>query len=380
MRQNNNDHFGWIERQKRKGGPSVFVWRHRQKQPEGSYKKLAVLLGTVQQLKTAEAAWRKAELDPLYASLEAGLNEQVRFGALCNRYIEHAIPPRRSTRKSYMTNLNRHILPRWQYTPLAEVRSMFVQDWLDELPLAPKTKGKIKALMHRLFEKAMFWELIPVGRNPMALVEIQGSSKRRKKPIILTLDQHFAVLELLPEPYRTMVVVAQCLGLRVSEILAIHWRDINFGELTMRVTRGVVDGIVDEVKTEYSEDDLPLDPDLATVLLSWKERCPKSEAGWMFPSPVTGRCYHASPIQQDYIRPAGRKLGLGDIGWHTFRHTYRSWLDSVGTSMGVQQKLMRHAQIATTMNVYGDAMMESKRAANSKVVQMVLRPALREAK
>jgi integrase len=100
----------------------------------------------------------------------------------------------------------------------------------------------------------------------------------------------------------------------------------------------------------------------------------------MFPSPVTGRCYHASPIQQDYIRQAGRKLNLGDIGWHTFRHTYRSWLDSVGTSMGVQQKLMRHAQIGTTMNVYGDAMMESKRTANSRAIQMVLRPALREAK
>jgi hypothetical protein len=34
--------------------------------------------------------------------------------------------------------------------------------------------------------------------------------------------------------------------------LALQWRDINFGELTMRVTRGVVDGVVDEVKTEYS--------------------------------------------------------------------------------------------------------------------------------
>jgi integrase len=88
----------------------------------------------------------------------------------------------------------------------------------------------------------------------------------------------------------------------------------------------------------------------------------------------------ASPIQQDYIRPAGRKLGLGDIGWHTSRHTYRSWLDSVKTSMGVQQKLMRHAQISTTMNVYGNALMKSKRQANSKVVRMALRPALSEAK
>lgn len=95
---------------------------------------------------------------------------------------------------------------------------------------------------------------------------------------------------------------------------------------------------------------------------------------------MTGRCYHASPIQQDYIRPAGRKLGLRDIGWHTFRHTYRSWLDLVGTPIGVQQKLMRHAQIATTMNVYGNAMMESKREANSKVVQMVLRQEVRKAK
>jgi integrase len=250
---------------------------------------------------------------------------------------------------------------------------MYVQEWLDNMTLTATTKGKIKALMHRLFERAMFWELIRTERNPMGLVEIPGSSRRWKRPIILTVDQYFAILQLLTEPYRTMVVVAQCLGLRVSEILALQWLDINFTELTMRVTRAVVDGVVDEVKTEYSEDDLPLDPDLGTVLLNWKRKCPQSEEGWVFPSHVTGRCYHASPIQQDYIRPAGRKLALGDIGWHTFRHTYRSWLDLVGTSIGVQQKLMRHAQIATTMNVYGNAMMESKREANSKVVQMALR-------
>ena len=81
--------------------------------------------------------------------------------------------------------------------------------------------------MHRLFEKAMFWELISVGRNPMALVEIQGASKRRKKPIILSVAQYFAVLELLPEPYRTMVVVAQCLSLRAREILPCNGRTPN---------------------------------------------------------------------------------------------------------------------------------------------------------
>ena len=63
---------------------------------------------------------------------------------------------------------------------------------------------------------------------------------------------------------------------------------------------------------------------------------------------------------------------FGHVGWHTFRHTYRSWLDATGAPMGVQQKLMRHAQISTTMNVYGNALMDSKREANSRVVRMAL--------
>ena len=53
--------------------------------------------------------------------------------------------------------------------------------------------------------------------------------------------------------------------------------------------------------------------------------------------------------------PAGLKLGLGRIGFHTFRHTYRAWLDETGAPMGVQQKLMRHAHISTTMDQYGNA-------------------------
>jgi integrase len=62
------------------------------------------------------------------------------------------------------------------------------------------------------------------------------------------------------------------------------------------------------------------------------------------------------------------------VGWHAFRHKYRSWLDETGAPMKVQQELMRHGSIQTTMNVYGQAMTSSKRQANSKVVEMVLKP------
>jgi integrase len=44
----------------------------------------------------------------------------------------------------------------------------------------------------------------------------------------------------------------------------------------------------------------------------------------------------------------------------------------VGTPVGVQQKLMRHADIRTTMNIYGDAPTEGMRNAHEKVVRLAL--------
>jgi hypothetical protein len=66
------------------------------------------------------------------------------------------------------------------------------------------------------------------------------------------------------------------------------------------------------------------------------------------------------------------KIGLDGIGWNTFRHSYRSLLDETYAPIGVQQRLMRHAQVSTTMNIYGNAAMKSKREANPKIVQMIL--------
>ena len=88
---------------------------------------------------------------------------------------------------------------------------------------------------------------------------------------------------------------------------------------------------------------------------------------------MTGRPYHADSIRTDYLVPTRLKLGLGRIGFHTFRHTYRAWLDETGAPVGVQQKLMRHADIRTTMNIYGDAASTDMREAHEKVVRLALR-------
>jgi integrase len=63
---------------------------------------------------------------------------------------------------------------------------------------------------------------------------------------------------------------------------------------------------------------------------------------------------------------------LGHLRSHAFRHTYRTWLDSVGTPVGVQQRLMRHADIRTTMNIYGDAVTRDMREAHGEIVGLAL--------
>jgi integrase len=72
-----------------------------------------------------------------------------------------------------------------------------------------------------------------------------------------------------------------------------------------------------------------------------------------------------------YQKAAG-KAGIGKLSTHSLRHTYRTWLDSVGTPVGVQQKLMRHADIRTTMNTYGNAATADMAEAHGKVVRLAL--------
>src|SRR4029077_17366493 len=97
-----------------------------------------------------------------------------------------------------------------------------LQDWLRRLVLSAKYKGPIRSLMYRLFDKAMLWELLDVERNPMELVEVKGISKRKKRPRVLQVKDAWQILDVLTQPYRTIVLIALCFGLRISEILGLR--------------------------------------------------------------------------------------------------------------------------------------------------------------
>ena len=367
--------FGWLRRKPRRRGPDVWVWVHRSKGSTGKSKENAVIVGNVAQYPTEAEAWRATE--GLRLAIDTAQNtDAVNFSAVIDRYLREKLPRRHSSASKYRSWLTHHVQPKWGSILIQNVKPLLVEEWLSGLNLAPKSKGHIRSIMHILFNWAMKWELIDLDKmNPMKLVRVEGSSKRLRQPRTLTVKEFRLLLERLEEPIHTMCIVAACLELRASEVAGLQWGDFDWGNRQVYIQRGFVIGHVDEVKTTNSNRSLPVHRALATLLLEYKsETAPDAkDTDWLFPSPYgTGRPRWPWTIQRTHLLPAGIRAGLGRIGWHTFRHSYSTLLRALRVDLKVQQELLRHADIRTTMNIYTQAMPDAMRRANSRVVEMVL--------
>jgi integrase len=177
------------------------------------------------------------------------------------------------------------------------------------------------------------------------LAKIKAINRGKRNPPVLTIKQYQALAGQLSDLHRTMVVAAMCTGMRVSEVLALRWSQLDLASGMLSLQQGAVNERSAELESEAPAEQIPMDPVLVEALLEWRSKSPG--AGLVFPSHITGRCYHPGPIQQNYFRPVARKLGLAGVCWNTFPHSYRSWIDEEGTSAGVQQKLLRHAKVST---------------------------------
>jgi len=207
----------------------------------------------------------------------------------------------------------------------------------------------------------------------MSLVRVPGCSKRSKTPRVLSASECQKLLaHLQTEPYRTMLMVAMCLGLRCSEWAALQWQDVDFDAGTISINRAIVVNRVDDVKTVCSGKTLPLHPMLARAFREQRMRSEwKSPGDWVFANPSTHglRPYQPWKYAAKMMQKAASQAGLGEgIGWHTFRHSYSSMLRDLKVDVKVQQELLRHADI----RVYTQGVAENLRIANDLVVLEVL--------
>jgi integrase len=295
--------------------------------------------------------------------------------SIVEQYRAERLPKlRHTTARIVALWLNKYALGHWGDHLITDLQPRPVELWLDSLPLAPKTRGHLPELLHQLVDFAMWSGAIPVGVNPITLVTVRGSSKRMKEPRCLTVAEFQTLLGHLCEPFKTMAVVQVCFGLRVSELLALRWNNIDWIGKRLNIECGIVNQVLDRVKTAESRKSMNLDSRLLSVLSDWRRQSEFREAeDWVFPSPLKiGKLPYSYTGYWRALQDAAKAAGLGRVGTHSFRHTYRSWLDAVGTALTVQQKLMRHSDIQTTLNIYGNVVTQEMQVASAKVAGLAL--------
>lgn len=356
---------GCLYRERRKAGPDVWVFRYRDGQTNRKEQ-----IGTVEQYANKKAAMQVCD------RLRANINRESRVprtvAELVSHYQQHELPNKTPyTGEVYTGYLKTWILPTWSGQSLSDVRTVAVEAWLPTLPLASGTRAKLRNLMHALFNHAMRWEFF--DRNPITLV--RQSAKRERIPDVLTVEEIGKLLSELREPWRTAVYVAVTTGLRVSELLALKWADVDFSAGEIKLSRGIVRQRIGEMKTEASRKPVPMDAGLADVLTNWREVAPYNQgADYIFASPDRhGRQpYWPNAAMEDHIRPAAQRAGISKrVGWHTMRHTFGTLVNSEGADVATTQALMRHANASITMDRYVQAVTPAKRAAHSRLVQAI---------
>jgi len=139
--------------------------------------------------------------------------------------------------------------------------------------------------MHLVFKHGQRHEFLPRQQegNPMNWVSQRTTSDYTAIP--MTPQQAFDVLLNIPEPRRTLTLSDAATALRVSELLALTWSDLDFRDLVMYVRRAYVWGRFKVPKSKASKAPVPMHPLLAGFLLAWRDKTPYSkDTDFVFPS------------------------------------------------------------------------------------------------
>jgi integrase len=196
-----------------------------------------------------------------------------------------------------------------------------------------------------------------VGINPVDNVKIPAV--RTKSDRVASPEEAAQLLAVLPAADRPLWATALYAGLRLGELMALRWEDVDLGAGKLRVSRSwdPKEGMI-EPKSRASVRTVPI----ATVLRDYltEHRMDSTGEGLVF-----GRS-ESKPFGYWVIRRSIKRwegLGLEPITPHAARHTFAALMIAAGVNAKALSTYMGHANIAVTYDRYGHLMPGSEEEA-----------------
>jgi integrase len=197
-----------------------------------------------------------------------------------------------------------------------------------------------------------------VSANPVSLVDLPVVPHSSEIRYLTPAEVHQLVGAVGNGPYaeidRTLFFTAAMTGLRLGELRALRWRDVDRPSARVRVRRNYVRGEFGTPKTRRAERSVPLAATVADALDRLFDASARRGANdLVFADPLAGGPLNDNAIR-DRLRSTLRAAGL-DVAhrFHDLRHTFGTAMAAAGMPMRTLQELMGHRDLATTQR-YAD--------------------------
>jgi integrase len=260
-----------------------------------------------------------------------------------------------STAYSYDSMIEKHLIPAFGAMQLGQIAPVDVTEFFNKAreKLASKYMLNLYALLSSMFDVAVQHDLI--GTSPVRRKLHRPQHEPKEKPV-LSAEQVRKVIEAVADEYKPLFVVTAVTGMRIGEILALRWQDVDLDAKKLTVRHNLWRGQLGTPKTKASAKTRNLSDLLVTAF-----RIQRLKLRFTQPDDFVFARRDGSPYDRDWLRESVLYPALDAAqierkprqhGFHLFRHTCGSIVYALTGDIRLAKDALAHSRISTTSDIY----------------------------
>lgn len=319
------------------------------------------------------------------------LKADMPFGEWLDYWYETYCKPnaRPATQRTYEGYIRLYLHPRLGSIPLNKVTTSDIQQmctWMMTEARLDQKNGdsglsdsqviNCYSLCDRVLEKAVAEKLIV--RNPAKGCKLPPNRPNEMK-VLSREDMQKVLIQAKEENYYELFLLEFATGLRLGELMALQWDDVNLvtGELRINKQVNFVGSklVISEPKTKAAVRTLILPPSVRKVLAEYKTRV---NSRWLFPSPKKEDLPIIPSAVSRRLHTLLEHAGCEQVRFHDLRHTFATNALAHGMDIKTLSTILGHVSSATTLNTYSHVTDEMRQRAAVKIDQGIAKAEVQE--
>lgn len=273
----------------------------------------------------------------------------------------------------YRRQIEKHLLPQLGEYDLLDLTPSMIHDYVEKLDMSGLSGSTVKGA-YRLLSAALRFALEEgvIEKNPCRKIKVQCTQNSQQR--VLTQREQERVRLLSEAQDDLSVLLSLYTGMRLGEICALQWSDIDWEKQTITVRRTAQR--VARMKPEHgdrtmlmigtpksmrSQRVLPLP---AFLLERLRARMESAVSEYVFS--VSSRAAEPRTLQRRFQKMM-KRLGIVGVHFHTLRHSFATRLFELGVDVKTVSVLLGHSSARTTLDFYAHSLMDRQRSAMERL-------------